>query len=145
VQVIKDQQPQLKGKWATAPLPAGKSSTSFVGGASLVTFKDSEHKAAAKEFTKYLTGTGEQADWYEMSKSLPANKAAWNEPALKNAPEGLDAFEEQLKGAKTVPPLAKWEEFASKIDEGVARVSQKGESPKKAAAWMQKATKGLVD
>lgn len=142
---IKDQQPQLKGKYATAPLPAGKSSTSWVGGASLVSFKDSEHKAAAKEFTKYLTGTKQQAAWYEMAKSLPANEAAFDEPQLKNAPEQLDAFEKQLKTAKTVPPLAKWEEFAAKLDEGVARVSQKGESPKKAAAWMQKATEGLVD
>ncbi|OEU87339.1 ABC transporter substrate-binding protein [Streptomyces abyssalis] len=141
---IKDQQPQLKGKYATAPLPAGESSTSWVGGASLVTFKDSEHKAAAKEFTKYLTSTEQQAHWYEIAKSLPAKEAAWDEPALKNAPEQLDAFEKQLKTAKTVPPLAKWEEFSAKIDEGVARVSQKGESPKKAAAWMQKATEGLV-
>ncbi|NLU71368.1 sugar ABC transporter substrate-binding protein [Streptomyces sp. HNM0575] len=144
VQNIQDQQPQLKGKYATAPLPAGKSSTSWVGGASLVTFKDSGHKAAAKEFTKYLTGAGQQAHWYEIAKSLPANQAAWDEPALKNAPEQLDAFEEQLKTAKTVPPLAKWEELAAKIDEGVARVSQKGESPEKTAAWIQKAAEGLV-
>lgn len=144
IQNINDQQPQLKGKWATAPLPAGKSSTSWVGGSSLVTFEDSERKAAAKEFTKFLTGTGEQADWYEMSKSLPAKKAAWDAPALKDA-EGLAAFEQQLKTAKTVPPLAKWSEFSAKLDEGLARLSQKGESPEKAAAWMQKATEGLVD
>jgi multiple sugar transport system substrate-binding protein len=142
---IKDQQPQLKGKYATAPLPAGESSTSWVGGASLVTFKDSEHKAAAQKFTEYLTGTKQQGEWYETAKSLPAKEAAWDEPALKEAPEQLDAFEKQLKTARTVPPLSKWEEFASKIDEGVARVSQKGESPQKAAAWMQKATEGLVD
>lgn len=141
---IKDQQPQLKGKYATAPLPAGKSSTSWVGGASLVSFKDSEHKAAAKEFTKYLTGTEQQAHWYEIAKSLPANESAFDEPELKEAPEQLDAFEKQLKTAKTVPPLAKWEELAAKLDEGVARVAQKGESPEKAAAWMQKAAEGLV-
>ncbi|WP_181767447.1 sugar ABC transporter substrate-binding protein [Streptomyces albidus (ex Kaewkla and Franco 2022)] len=145
VQNIQDQQPQLKGKYATAPLPAGKSSTSWVGGASLVTFKESQHKAAAEEFTKYLTDTKQQAAWYEMAKSLPAKEAAFDEPQLKNAPEQLAAFEEQLKTAKTVPPLAKWEEFASKMDEGIARISQKGESPEKAAAWMQKATEGLVD
>ncbi|WP_314175324.1 sugar ABC transporter substrate-binding protein [Streptomyces winkii] len=144
VQNIQDQQPQLKGKYATAPLPAGTSSTSWVGGASLVTFKDSAHKAAAKEFTEYLTSTEQQAHWYEIAKSLPAKEDAWDEPALKNAPEQLDAFEKQLKTAKTVPPLAKWEEFSAKLDEGVARVSQKGESPKKTAAWLQKATEGLV-
>jgi multiple sugar transport system substrate-binding protein len=141
---IADQQPQVKDKYETAPLPADKSSTSWVGGASLVTFKDSEHKAAAKEFTKYLTSTEQQAHWYEIAKSLPANESAYDEPALKNA-EHLAAFETQLKTAKRIPPLAKWEEFAAKLDEGIVRVSQKGESPKKAAAWMQKATEGLVD
>ena len=142
---IKEQQPQVADKYATAPLPAGKSSTSWLGGSSLVSFKDSEHKAAAKEFTKWLTGTKQQAAWYEMAKSLPANESAWDEPQLKKAPEQLDAFEKGLKTAETVPPLAKWDEFSAKIDEGLARISQKGESPEKAAAWMQKATKGLVD
>ncbi|AXK33949.1 extracellular solute-binding protein [Streptomyces armeniacus] len=141
---IQDQHPGLKGKWKAAPLPADKTSTSFVGGSSLVTFADSGHKAAAKKFTEYLTSPAEQADWYGMARSLPAVEAAWDEPELTRA-EGLDVFEKQLRTSEPVPALSKWEEFAAKIDEAVARVAQKGEDPAKTAAWLQKATESLVD
>lgn len=39
-------------------------------GSSLVISKDSEHKAAATEFIKYLTDTKGQADWYKRTKDL---------------------------------------------------------------------------
>lgn len=143
VRNITDQQPQIDGKWSIAPLPADESSTSFVGGSSLVTFSDSAHKAAAEKFTTFLTGTEEQADWYEMSRALPANQAAWDQPEMADAPY-RDVFEKQLKTSMPVPPMAKWEEFAAKIDEAVARVSQKGEDPEKTAAWLQQQTEGLV-
>ncbi|MGH3311134.1 MAG: extracellular solute-binding protein [Streptomyces sp.] len=146
-QAITDQQPQLKGKWAPAPLPGDKSSTSWIGGSSLVTFKKSERQAAAEKFTQYLTSTEQQAHWYEITKSLPANKAAWDQPVMKakETKKSLGIFEKQLNTAEQVPPLTKWDEFSSKIDEGLARLSQKNESPEKVAAWMQKQTEGLVD
>ncbi|MFR9674364.1 sugar ABC transporter substrate-binding protein [Streptomyces sp. TR06-5] len=143
VRNISDQQPQIDGKWSVAALPAGKSSTSFVGGSSLVTFSSSAHKAAAEKFTAFLTGAEKQADWYTMSRSLPANKAAWDKPAMAKAPY-REVFEKQLQGSLPVPPLEKWEEFAAKIDEGVAKVTQKGADPKETADWMQQQTEGLV-
>lgn len=146
VNLLKEQQPQIAGDWAVAPLPAGPAGgTSWVGGSSLVTFSDSEHKAAAEKFTAFLTSTEEQADWYEMSSSLPANKAAWDEPALADAEgQSLEVFEKQLQNSAPIPPMEKWEEFAAKVDEAVSRVTQKGEDPKKAAAWLQKAAEGVV-
>jgi multiple sugar transport system substrate-binding protein len=146
VNLLNEQQPQIKGDWAAVPLPAGPDGgKSWVGGSSLVTFADSSHKAAAEKFTAFLTGTKEQADWYEMSSSLPANEAAWQEPELTGAKgKGLDVFEKQLQSSEPIPPMEKWEEFAAKVDEAVSRVTQKGEDPEKAAAWLQNATKGLV-
>jgi multiple sugar transport system substrate-binding protein len=143
VRNITEQQPQIAGAWSVAPLPAGDTSTSFVGGSSLVTFSDSGHKAAAEKFTAYLTSVEKQADWYEMSRALPANQAAWDQPEMAEAPY-REVFEKQLKTSLPVPPLEKWEEFAAKIDEGVARVAQKGADPKQTAEWMQQQTEGLV-
>lgn len=144
VQNLAEQQPQLKGKWKVAPVPAGKSSSSWVGGASLVTFKDSEHKAAAQELTKFLTKPDMQAHWYEASKALPASKAAWDLPALKNGGASLAVFKESLATAKDIPPLSKWEEFAAQMDSALEKVSA-GADPAETAAKLQKDTEGLVD
>ncbi|THA24691.1 extracellular solute-binding protein [Streptomyces sp. RKND-216] len=144
VNLLNEQQPQIKGDWAAVPLPAGpEGGKSWVGGSSLVTFADSGHKAAAEKFTAYLTSTKEQADWYERSNSLPANQAAWDEPEVSGT-KGLDVFRTQLENSEPIPPMEKWEEFAAKVDEAVSRVTQQGEDPKKAAAWLQQATEGLA-
>ncbi|MCQ4207583.1 extracellular solute-binding protein [Streptomyces longispororuber] len=140
---IEQQQPQVKGKYEVVPVPADKTSTSWVGGASLVTFKDSPRKAAAEELTKYLTTAKTQAKWYEVDKALPANKAAWNEPALKNGGDSLATFKTSLDTAKAIPPLEKWNEFAAAIEGALAKISQ-GEDPTATAKALQKTAEGLV-
>ncbi|MFD0023848.1 sugar ABC transporter substrate-binding protein [Streptomyces sp. NPDC058382] len=138
------EQPRLKGKWKVAPVPAGRSSTSWVGGASLVTFKDSAHKAAAQEFTKFLTTPKMQAHWYETSKELPTNKAAWDLPALKKGGSSLAVFKKSLATAKDIPPLPKWEEFAAQMDSALEKIAT-GADPAATAAELQKSTENLVD
>ncbi|MGW1888027.1 extracellular solute-binding protein [Streptomyces sp. NPDC001970] len=141
VQNITDQAPQLKGKWAAVPLPAGKRPASIIGGSSLVTFESSEHKAAAEEFTKFLTSAKTQADWYEMTKSLPANKAAWQEPALAQA--DVDVFQKSLDAAVETPPLAQWEQIAHEIDVTLEKLA-KGGDPAALAKQLQQKTEGMV-
>ncbi|MFG3660431.1 sugar ABC transporter substrate-binding protein [Streptomyces sp. NPDC047706] len=141
VQNIADQAPQIEGKWAAVPLPAGEQPASIIGGANLVTFESSEHKAAAQEFTKFLTSTTTQADWYEIAKSLPANKNAWDEPALTNA--DVDVFEKALDSAGEIPPLAQWEQVAHEIDVTLEKLA-KGGDPAELAQELQKKTEGLV-
>jgi multiple sugar transport system substrate-binding protein len=143
VQNITEQQPQLNGKWKVATLPADRSSSSFVGGSSLVTFKSSSHKAAAKEFIKFLTTPGEQATWFTASKDLPAVRAAWQEPALRTAPNTA-VFQKQLDTAKEIPPMAKWNEFSAQIDDALAKICQKGADPATTAKQLQKSAEGLV-
>ncbi|MQS35870.1 sugar ABC transporter substrate-binding protein [Streptomyces katsurahamanus] len=141
---IAENQPQLKGKWAAAPIPAGDSSTSFAGGSSLVVSKDSEHKAAASEFIAYLTDPGVQADWYERTTDLPAVAAAWNEGKLASDPD-LKTFRTQMESAKAIPALAKWAEIGSKIDTAIESVTQGKADPEEAAKKMQSETVGLVE
>ncbi|UUN30279.1 sugar ABC transporter substrate-binding protein [Streptomyces sp. FIT100] len=144
VQNITDQQPQLEGKWKAAALPAGsKGSVSWVGGSSLVTFKDSEHKAAAEKFTAFLTTPETQAEWYAMAKSLPASKAAWDQPQLKEGGESLMVFKQSLDTAKEVPPLEKWSEIAALIEGALEKIAQ-GADPAAEAKKLQGSTEGLM-
>ncbi|MFF2166393.1 extracellular solute-binding protein [Streptomyces sp. NPDC058175] len=143
VRNIDDQQPQIKNKYKVVPVPADKTSTSWVGGASLVTFKNSAHKAAAEELTQYLTRPKVQAEWYEADKALPANKAAWDEPALKGGGDSLATFKTSLDTAKAIPPLEKWNEFAAAVEGALAKISQ-GADPAATAKALQKTAAGLV-
>lgn len=141
---IADNQPQLKGKWAVAPVPADASSTSFAGGSSLVVSAGSERKAAAQEFVAHLADADTQADWYARTTDLPANKAAWKDERLASDPD-LEVFREQMENAEAVPALPKWAEFASKIDAAIESVTQGEATPAEAAKKMQAETSGLVE
>lgn len=143
VTLLNEGQPQLKGKWAVAAVPADKSSVSMAGGSSLVVSKDSEHKAAATELIKYLTGTEGQADWYERTKDLPANTAAWTSGKLADD-TNLQIFKKQMDTAKASPSTAKWTEITDKVDQAIAKVTQGKASPEDALKTAQSEIEGLV-
>ncbi|MEU5955740.1 sugar ABC transporter substrate-binding protein [Streptomyces sp. NPDC047525] len=141
--LIKDQYPDLKGKWAVAPVPADKTSTSMAGGSSLVVSKDSSHKAAAKEFIKYLTDAKGQTDWFERTSDLPANTEAWKTGELADSPS-LQVFKKQMETAKSSPTLANWTEVTSKVDAAVESVTQGKASPEDAAKKAKSEIESLV-
>ncbi|MCX4964576.1 sugar ABC transporter substrate-binding protein [Streptomyces sp. NPDC079020] len=143
VTLLNEGQPQLKGKWTVANVPADKSSVSMAGGSSLVISKDSEHKAAATEFIKYLTDTKGQADWYERTKDLPANTSAWTSGSLADD-ANLQVFKKQMDTAKSSPSMAKWTEITDKVDQAIAKVTQGKASAEDALKTAQSQIEGLV-
>ncbi|MFE7748370.1 sugar ABC transporter substrate-binding protein [Streptomyces sp. NPDC057428] len=143
VTLLNEGQPQIKGKWAVAPVPAGKSSVSSAGGSSLVISKDSEHKAAATKFVKYLTDAKGQADWYERTKDLPANTAAWDSGKLAGD-QNLQVFKKQMDTAKSSPSMAKLTEITDKVDQAIAKVTQGKASAEDALKTAQSEIEGLV-
>lgn len=141
--ILKEQYPQLKGKWAVTPVPAEQSSVSMAGGSSLTVSKDSKHKAAAQEFIKYLTDAEGQADWYRRTADLPANKAAWNSGDLAQSPE-MQIFRKQMETAKAAPTLANLTEITSKVDDALGAVDQGKSSAKTAADTAQSQVESLL-
>ncbi|RPK91878.1 sugar ABC transporter substrate-binding protein [Streptomyces sp. ADI98-10] len=143
VTLLDEGQPQIKGKWAIGSVPADASSTSMAGGSSLVVSKDSEHKAAATEFIKYLTDTKGQSDWYERTKDLPANTSAWESGTLADDAD-LRTFKKQMDTAKSSPSLANWTEITDKVDQAIAKVTQGKASAEDALKTAQSEIEGLV-
>ncbi|WP_405750434.1 sugar ABC transporter substrate-binding protein [Streptomyces sp. NBC_00012] len=143
VTLLNEGQPQIKGKWAVANVPADKASASMAGGSSLVISKDSEHKAAATEFIKYLTDTKGQADWYERTKDLPANTAAWTSGDLADD-TNLQVFKKQMDTAKASPSLSNWTEITDKVDQAIAKVTQGKASAEDALKTAQSQIEGLL-
>ncbi|MFD4024926.1 sugar ABC transporter substrate-binding protein [Streptomyces sp. NPDC058576] len=143
VTLLNEGQPQIKGKWAIAGVPADASSTSMAGGSSLVVSKDSEHKAAATEFIQYLTDTKGQSDWYERTKDLPANTSAWESGVLADDAD-LQTFKKQMDTAKSSPSLANWTEITDQVDQAIAKVTQGKASAEDALKTAQSEIEGLV-
>ncbi|MFI7106142.1 extracellular solute-binding protein [Nonomuraea sp. NPDC050227] len=113
------------GKYATAPLPAGKSSTSFVGGANLVVFKAAKNPDSAWKLVQWLSEPQTQAAWYKVSGDLPATQSAWQDPALVADPT-LAAFAEQLKTAKAPPQLVAFDKVGAAGDSAIEQIIKGG-------------------
>jgi multiple sugar transport system substrate-binding protein len=116
--------PEMKGKWATAPLPARDASTkygiSMAGGSSLVIFGASKHQEAARKFIEFLSQPKRQVRFFELTGDLPARRSAWSAPSLAADPH-FPAFREQLEHVEPLPKVPEWEQIATAIfDRGEA-------------------------
>jgi len=128
---------KLKGKWDIAAMPEKETGTSFVGGSDLVVFNGSGNKEAAWAFVKYLLKPDVQRKWYETVSDLPAVQSAWDQGELASDPH-LQLFGEQLKDAKSPPPIAKWEQIASEVvNAELEKATVGGASAEQAAKAMQ--------
>ncbi|MBC9715876.1 sugar ABC transporter substrate-binding protein [Streptomyces sp. TRM66268-LWL] len=141
--LIDENYPDLKGKWAVANVPTDESSSAMAGGSALTISADSEHKAAAQEFIKYLTDAKGQADWYERTKDLPANVNAWKSGDLASDP-AMQVWKTQMESAKASPAQPKWTEITSKIDTAIEKAVQGKASAKSALDAANGEIEGLV-
>lgn len=143
VGILNDTHPELKGKWAIAPVPAKASATSFVGGSNMALFKKSGHKAAAEKFLAFLSQPDTQVKFYSLVKDLPANKTAWQQGPLA-ADANMKVFGKQLEDAKSPPTLAHWEELSAKLDGWIEKVARGDASADQAAQGFQRDGEPLV-
>ncbi len=116
--------PEMQDKWATAPLPASDPSEpmgiSMAGGGSLVVFRASKHKEAARKLIDFLSEPAQQVRFYELVGDLPARRTAWQSPLLAND-KHFPAFRAQLERVVPIPKVPEWEQIATAIyDRGEA-------------------------
>jgi multiple sugar transport system substrate-binding protein len=114
----------MQDKWATAPLPASDPrepmGISMAGGCSLVVFRASQHKAAARKLIEFLSEPAQQVRFFQLVGDLPARRTAWESPLLAKDPQ-FAAFRAQLERVAPIPKVPEWEQIASAIyDRGEA-------------------------
>jgi multiple sugar transport system substrate-binding protein len=127
----------FEGKWAIAPMPTEESGTSFVGGSNLVVFEGSGNKDTAWAFVEYLLQPEVQRKWYTTVSALPSVESAWNQGDL-SSDEQLSLFGQQLRDAKSPPPIPKWEQIASEaINSELEKATTGDSSAEQAAESMQ--------
>jgi multiple sugar transport system substrate-binding protein len=105
-------------KWATAPLPARDASAptgvSMAGGASLVLFRGTKHRAGAEKLIRFLSEPAQQIRFFDLTGDLPARRSAWNAPSLVAEPH-FPAFRQQLERVQPLPQVPEYEQIATAI------------------------------
>lgn len=110
IKLMKEQAPELEGKWATAVLPKKENNISLLGGSSLSVFEYSEQKDAAAKFIAYMSKPETQIEWMELTTSLPASTKAWENETLQTD-ANYKVIGEQLKAAQPMPVITQWQEI----------------------------------
>jgi multiple sugar transport system substrate-binding protein len=127
--------PEIKGKWAIAPLPIGPMGkrTAFIGGRVLGIFSKSTMKNEAWEFIKFLFRPDNQVKLYQASIAtedsyLPPNMDTWASLPMDDAFKKV--FETQARDAKGPPPVLAWDPSTRFVNEAIQMVVLKGADAK---------------
>ena len=106
---VAESAPELDGKWAAAPLPAGSdSSTSLFAGSNLGIWANTEKKDSSLELLDFLAQPETQLEWYSVSGELPSVKAALSDASLNEDPN-VKVYTTQLDSAKVLPLVSNWD------------------------------------
>ena len=109
---------------ATATVPAGPAgSFSALGSGSLAVLADAKNPDAAWKLISYMTQPDVQIGWYKAFGSLPAVKAAWDDPAVADNPL-LDAEREALMTAVDVPQVPTWNQVGTYLGQQMELVAR---------------------
>lgn len=106
---IKDQAPELDGKWGVTTVPTDVTGTSLFAGSNLGIWKGSPNVDAALQLLDFLTDPATQVAWYQSYGELPAVTAAFDDPALADDPL-VGVYAEQLQDSKPLPISTAWAE-----------------------------------
>jgi multiple sugar transport system substrate-binding protein len=98
-----EQYPQYKGKWALAPLPAGKVDVSFYGGAHLVVSRRTSHPKLAWRFIAYATNAENQARFSDMLGYPPGNIKVLDEAGFRRRHPDLASMRAAIEHGRNNP------------------------------------------
>ncbi len=94
----------IDGKWAVAPLPAGKQSASVLGGMNLIVLENSEHQEAAKTFISWLMSDEIQKQWASDLAFIPVKASLYDDPAFSDD-ANVSQFKQILADSKSRPTV----------------------------------------
>ncbi|GAA2031750.1 sugar ABC transporter substrate-binding protein [Catenulispora yoronensis] len=123
---IETQAPDLKGKWATVPLPAGPAGgTSLFAGSGLGVWKNSKNTDAALKLLDFLAAPATQVKWFQLDGDLPSVKSALSDPALAADPN-VAVYVKQLDDAKLLPLNPAWDKVDQDLLDSLNKMALQG-------------------
>ena len=119
--IIKDDRPELEGKWDITTMPEAENGQSNIGGTHLTVFNETNNKETALEFINYMADSDTQKEWYNEMNSLPANTSTWEDPELADDPM-LNVYQEQLNETATPLMLPQYEQMADELVQTIEQI-----------------------
>jgi multiple sugar transport system substrate-binding protein len=138
-------EPQLQGRWMTAPLPGPDGvGTGAAGGSSLVIFHASSKRQIAWQLAEYLSGIAQQREFYALTGDLPPRRSAWEFPLLQQDAYAR-AFHEQLERARPTPKVPEWERIVNQMQLTADRIVRGHEPVDPALADLDARTDAILE
>jgi multiple sugar transport system substrate-binding protein len=122
---IKDQAPELEGKWAVTTLPKDVTGTSLFAGSNLGVWKGSDNIPGALALLDFLAAPETQVAWFQAANLLPTNLTAAADPAVTADPN-VAVYAAQLQDAKTLPLIPEWDKVGGMILTSLNKIALEG-------------------
>lgn len=107
--------------YATAVIPKGESSTSFVGGADFVVMDEAANPDAGWKFIQWMTKPETQVEWHKTATVLPSSQSAWEDETLAGN-DKMVAYGEQLKSTQAPPAVPTWAQVSAAGDRIIEQI-----------------------
>ncbi|GAA1988046.1 extracellular solute-binding protein [Catenulispora subtropica] len=139
---VETQAPDLKGKWAVAPLPAGPAAgTSLFAGSGLGIWKNSAKTESALKLLDFLATPAAQVKWFQIDGDLPSVKTAMTDPALTADPN-VAVYVKQLDDAKLLPLNPAWDKADQDLLDALNKAALQGADISSALGKIDQAAQG---
>lgn len=102
--------------------PAGETAAR-VGGGSLFVLDGAKNPDAAWKLIRYMVEPETQIEWYKIFGNLPTTIAAWDDPAIADAPH-LDVIREAIEVGVNVPNASTWNEVGKMVAGAMEQVAR---------------------
>jgi len=95
--------PQWRGRWAVAPLPAGRRDVSFFGGAHLVMSRQCCRPALAWQLMAFAVNPDNQETYADMLGSPPGNLTVFGRPDFRRRHPQVAGMQEVMRRGRNNP------------------------------------------
>lgn len=123
--MLKDQAPELEGKWAVTTLPKDVRGTALFAGSNMGVWKGSDNIPGALALLDFLAAPETQVAWFQSTSQLPTNLAAAADPAVTSDPN-VAIYAQQLQDAKLLPLIAVWDRVGAEILTSLNKIALEG-------------------
>ncbi len=139
---VKEQAPELEGKWAVTTLPKDVAGTALFAGSNLAVWKGSDNVEGALALLEYLSRPEMQVAWFQATGELPTNKQAAADPTVIADPN-VQVYAKQLEDAKLLPLVPAWDKISAEILRSLNDIVLNGADKEATLAQLNQAVAGL--
>jgi multiple sugar transport system substrate-binding protein len=140
--MIKDQAPELEGKWAVTTMPRDVDGTALFAGSNMGVWKGSDNIPGSLALLDYLASPEAQVAWFEATGELPTNLQAAADPAVTADPN-VAVYAAQLQDAKLLPLIPQWDKVGAEILTSLNKIALEGADKEATLAALFETAAGL--